>query len=176
MSIRITARPENGIRRVGVLHPAAPVVFPDGYFELGEVEILRRDRDLIVELLDEEYQTPAERRLQLLRDDEGNGTHEDAETLSSAESQPDAGHAPSSMPSHGLSVEQSAAEGEGTNENGSSLSDDLPYFSIADLPSGIASLDEMLVQRMMGRDERTSAKPIYIKRLKEVRNRSEGEE
>lgn len=55
MSVRITARPERGIRRVGVHHPAVAVVYPDGYFGPREIEILKGDADLIVELLDDEH-------------------------------------------------------------------------------------------------------------------------
>lgn len=61
MSLRIRARPENGIRRVGVHHPAEPVVYPEDHFTPSEIEILRNDPDLIVELLDSDFLTPGER-------------------------------------------------------------------------------------------------------------------
>ena len=62
MSIRIIARPGRGIRRVGILHTAEPTIYPDAFFTPAEIEILRTDPDLVVALLDDEFETPAEQR------------------------------------------------------------------------------------------------------------------
>lgn len=53
MRIRTMSRPSAGIRRCGKRHTPEPQEWPAGTFTHAQIETLKRDPDLVVEVLEE---------------------------------------------------------------------------------------------------------------------------
>ena len=49
--IRTVARPQAGIRRCGVLHTPEGITWPEGQFTDEQIEVLKRDPDVVVEFV-----------------------------------------------------------------------------------------------------------------------------
>lgn len=57
MLIKITAK-KHGFRRCGVAHTATPVIYQDGFFSQQEIDILKAEPALLVEIVEEPSVSP----------------------------------------------------------------------------------------------------------------------